>query len=113
MKFGSGFGIVKRRQEAAERNSEAGRWLQSQASDHSVDYICGRCDTILLHADEGQVHGIMIRCTTRIVQFNGCVGRLSWCAHSVTRVGRPREAACLVSPRWGGAVGPRNCYSRW
>ena len=33
------------------------------ASEHSVDYTCGRCGTGLLHADEGQVHGILIRCT--------------------------------------------------
>jgi DNA-directed RNA polymerase subunit RPC12/RpoP len=33
-----------------------------RASDHSVDYTCGRCGTILLHADHGQVHGILIRC---------------------------------------------------
>ena len=33
------------------------------ASEHSVDYTCGRCATILLHADEGQVHGVLIRCT--------------------------------------------------
>jgi predicted RNA-binding Zn-ribbon protein involved in translation (DUF1610 family) len=32
------------------------------ASEHSVDYTCGRCGTILLHADEGQVHGILIHC---------------------------------------------------
>ncbi len=32
------------------------------ASEHSVDYTCGRCDTVLLHADEGQVHGILIHC---------------------------------------------------
>jgi hypothetical protein len=32
------------------------------ASDHSVDYTCGRCDTILLHAEVGQVHGLLIRC---------------------------------------------------
>jgi DNA-directed RNA polymerase subunit RPC12/RpoP len=34
-----------------------------RASEHSVDYTCGRCGTVLLHADEGQVHGILIRCT--------------------------------------------------
>jgi len=34
-----------------------------KASEHSVDYTCGRCATVLLHADEGQVHGILIRCT--------------------------------------------------
>jgi predicted RNA-binding Zn-ribbon protein involved in translation (DUF1610 family) len=33
------------------------------ASDHSVDYTCGDCGTILLHAEEGQVHGVLIRCT--------------------------------------------------
>jgi DNA-directed RNA polymerase subunit RPC12/RpoP len=33
-----------------------------RASDHSVDYTCGRCGTILLHAEENQVHGILIRC---------------------------------------------------
>jgi DNA-directed RNA polymerase subunit RPC12/RpoP len=33
------------------------------ASDHSVDYTCGRCDTILLHAEVGQVRGLLIRCT--------------------------------------------------
>ena len=33
------------------------------ASEHSVDYTCGHCGIILMHADEGQVHGILIRCT--------------------------------------------------
>jgi DNA-directed RNA polymerase subunit RPC12/RpoP len=33
------------------------------ASDHSVDYTCGRCGTVLLHAVENQVHGILIHCT--------------------------------------------------
>jgi hypothetical protein len=33
------------------------------ASEHSVDYTCGRCATALLHADEGQVHGVIIHCT--------------------------------------------------
>jgi predicted RNA-binding Zn-ribbon protein involved in translation (DUF1610 family) len=33
------------------------------ASEHSVDYTCGRCGTALLHADEGQVHGVIIHCT--------------------------------------------------
>ena len=32
------------------------------ASDHSVDYTCGRCGTILLHAEEYQVHGVLINC---------------------------------------------------
>ena len=34
------------------------------ASDHSVDYTCGPWrDTILLHAEENQVHGVLINCT--------------------------------------------------
>jgi DNA-directed RNA polymerase subunit RPC12/RpoP len=32
------------------------------ASDHSVDYTCGHCGTPLLHAEENQVHGLLIRC---------------------------------------------------
>jgi DNA-directed RNA polymerase subunit RPC12/RpoP len=32
------------------------------ASEHSMDYVCGRCGTTLLHADEGQVHGLLIHC---------------------------------------------------
>ena len=34
-----------------------------KASEHSVDYTCGRCGTILLHAEEGQVRGVVIECT--------------------------------------------------
>lgn len=33
------------------------------ASEHSVDYTCGRCASVLLHAEEDQVHGILIHCT--------------------------------------------------
>ncbi len=33
-----------------------------KASENSVDYTCGRCGTTLLHADENQVHGVLIRC---------------------------------------------------
>ena len=33
------------------------------ASEHSVNYTCGRCAAVLLHADEGQIHGVLIRCT--------------------------------------------------
>ena len=33
------------------------------ASEHSVDYTCGRCDAILLHAEEGQCHGLLFQCT--------------------------------------------------
>ena len=33
-----------------------------KASEHSMDYTCGHCGAVLLHADEGQVHGILIHC---------------------------------------------------
>ena len=33
-----------------------------KASDQSVDYVCGQCGTILLHAEEDQVHGVLIHC---------------------------------------------------
>ena len=32
------------------------------ASDNSVDYTCGRCRTVLLHASHDQVFGLVIRC---------------------------------------------------
>ena len=35
-----------------------------KASEHSADFICGRCAAVLLHADEGQVRGILIQCTS-------------------------------------------------
>ena len=33
------------------------------ASDHSVDYACGCCGTVLLLAEEGQIYGLTIRCS--------------------------------------------------
>ena len=30
------------------------------ASEHSVNYTCGRCAAVLLHANEGQIHGVLI-----------------------------------------------------
>jgi predicted RNA-binding Zn-ribbon protein involved in translation (DUF1610 family) len=32
------------------------------ASSHTIDYTCGNCGTVLLHAEAGQVHGILIHC---------------------------------------------------
>jgi hypothetical protein len=32
------------------------------ASTHTVDYTCAGCDTVLLHAEDGQVHNLQIRC---------------------------------------------------
>jgi hypothetical protein len=32
------------------------------ASQHSVDFTCGSCRTILLHADYSQVYGLLIHC---------------------------------------------------
>jgi hypothetical protein len=34
-----------------------------KASDHSVGYTCGHCGTTLLHAEENQVHGVLLRYT--------------------------------------------------
>jgi predicted RNA-binding Zn-ribbon protein involved in translation (DUF1610 family) len=33
-----------------------------RTDDDSVDYTCGKCDTILLHAEEHKVHGAQIHC---------------------------------------------------
>ena len=33
------------------------------ASTSTVDYICGNCGAVLMHAEEGQVHNLIIRCT--------------------------------------------------
>ena len=33
-----------------------------RTDDDSVDYVCGKCDTILLHAEEHKVHGVQIHC---------------------------------------------------
>jgi hypothetical protein len=32
------------------------------ASSGTIDYTCGRCDTVLMHANEGEVHGVVIEC---------------------------------------------------
>ena len=32
------------------------------ASSHTVDYTCGHCNVVLLHADREQVHNLVIRC---------------------------------------------------
>jgi hypothetical protein len=32
------------------------------ASSHTVDYACGGCGAVLMHAEEGQVHNLLIRC---------------------------------------------------
>jgi predicted RNA-binding Zn-ribbon protein involved in translation (DUF1610 family) len=34
------------------------------ASDHSVNYTCGSCGTVLLHAEDGQIHGLTIHCSS-------------------------------------------------
>jgi len=33
------------------------------ASTHTIDYECGHCGVILMHADLGQVHNLIIHCT--------------------------------------------------
>ena len=32
------------------------------ASDHSVDFTCGQCGAILLHASDHQVYNLLIHC---------------------------------------------------
>jgi predicted RNA-binding Zn-ribbon protein involved in translation (DUF1610 family) len=32
------------------------------ASDHTIDYYCPKCGTVLLRGEEGQVHNLTIRC---------------------------------------------------
>ena len=32
------------------------------ASTHTVDYCCGNCGTVLLHADAYQVYNVVIHC---------------------------------------------------
>jgi DNA-directed RNA polymerase subunit RPC12/RpoP len=32
------------------------------ASSHTIDYLCGNCGTVLLHAEDDQVHGLFIHC---------------------------------------------------
>lgn len=34
------------------------------ASDHTIDFTCGKCGIVLLHAEEGQVHGLAILCAS-------------------------------------------------
>jgi hypothetical protein len=36
---------------------------RSAGSDHLVDYICGNCDTMLLHAVDDLKHNLLIVCT--------------------------------------------------
>jgi DNA-directed RNA polymerase subunit RPC12/RpoP len=40
-------------------------WAPGQRSSgkHSVDYLCGNCGTILLHAEDGLAHNLLILCT--------------------------------------------------
>jgi hypothetical protein len=33
------------------------------ASEDTVDYTCGKCGIVLMHAELGQVHNLLIRCT--------------------------------------------------
>jgi hypothetical protein len=33
------------------------------ASRNTVDYVCGDCGAVLMHAEVGQVHNLVIHCT--------------------------------------------------
>ena len=32
------------------------------ASTHTIDYTCGHCGAVLMHAEQGQVHNLVIHC---------------------------------------------------
>ena len=32
------------------------------ASDHTVDFVCGNCETLLMHGERGQVQNVTIHC---------------------------------------------------
>ena len=34
-----------------------------ETSGHAMEYVCGGCATPLMHANENQIHGLIIRCT--------------------------------------------------
>ena len=34
------------------------------ASDHTIDFTCADCGTVLMHAEEGQVHNVTICCNS-------------------------------------------------
>jgi hypothetical protein len=36
---------------------------RSAGTDHLVDYICGNCETVLLHAVDDLKHNLLIVCT--------------------------------------------------
>jgi hypothetical protein len=40
------------------------------AGSGTIDYTCGRCGTVLMRANEGQVHGVVIECL-QYGAFNG------------------------------------------
>ena len=33
------------------------------ASTNSIDYVCGDCGAVLMHAELGQVHNLVVHCT--------------------------------------------------
>ena len=35
------------------------------ASSHTIDFVCGNRGTVLRHAENDQVHGLLIHCTQR------------------------------------------------
>jgi predicted RNA-binding Zn-ribbon protein involved in translation (DUF1610 family) len=47
-------------------NASTGHYVSAPpillASTHTIDFTCGACGTILMHADHGQVHSLVIHC---------------------------------------------------
>jgi DNA-directed RNA polymerase subunit RPC12/RpoP len=33
------------------------------ASDHTIEYVCGHCQAALLHAEEDEIRNLQIQCT--------------------------------------------------
>ena len=49
-------------------NASTGHYVSAPpvliASTHTIDFTCGSCGAVLMHADKGQVHGLVIHCTS-------------------------------------------------
>ncbi len=33
------------------------------ASDHTIEYLCGTCGVVLMHAEDHQVYNLVVHCT--------------------------------------------------
>ena len=79
-----------------------------KASDHTIDYACGNCGAVLLHAEDGQAHNLVIHCV-ECGSYNQRTGRRAskWVARKkvpsqVPGSATPAFVRAFVSPRRGG-----------